>query len=451
MDGADPYSQFVPGSPAIFQAPDKKSTLSELIEGDIRELTASRFGKLAVQKLKSLSIVERFSPDPNAQIVRITDKSEENVALIFHSPIIWFLNNVSITFCSAFTFQPYLHQCENVGPRTTRMHGENAVTISSFLELLEALRTKASLNLRERDEVTFLGSRFDLCERVEGARRLIVAHELGHICLLAHKEMSDLFVDERRFIEQVLRPHLADLPGEVRENWIDECCCDVFGVMLTLMRHLEQLSAAKQSNDPGVRWIINRIVNTVLGITLLFKQYAYFDLVRFANSSANGSLNSFRREFAHRKYPPSEIRLTLVMHFVRQLCPWAVECERMKVFQATIEEFEEMVTSYFDVDWEGSDEFRLMEPGKTPRFRSRADVNAHMDRFYNIDEYIEAMGKLQFNAHDMMRITQSEFQFKFCEEWRKYRARPDRVGAEKRGGKQGRTWADRFRGWLKRF
>jgi hypothetical protein len=132
-----------------------------------------------------------------------------------------------------------------------------------------------------------LGSPYNYCEQVDGARRFLLGHEIGHsVFRMTDQAAVSAYVQE--FVAQLKLPHQA-----LDSLWIEELLCDWFSLNAIFATYAE---AALEGP------MLYELENALIGILTFF---AVFDMV-------NGA---FVADSPIHSHPPPLVR----MEFIREL------------------------------------------------------------------------------------------------------------------------------------
>jgi hypothetical protein len=261
-----------------------------------------------------LAFVEIAGPSPVAQVLTVSRDAKPDLHVIgFRSPLLHFCHAV---FSKAMMLMATYQGCDCLEEHKhilMRDEYSDTALLAGFFNDIEMLFDRKRLFVPIQPE--HWAEPYDYCGRVEGARRFILAHELGHI----------VWNDPSR------RPgpghgvaHIID-PSHP-ERWTEELWCDGFAIQVILAAYgTEKLSD-------------NRLYSAeddVLGI-LTFT--TIMDIVEVVLHKTNALSTS--------EYPPFALRETLVREAIKMhpLCAGSFEFQsavvrvwrRLKVFSRYI-------------------------------------------------------------------------------------------------------------------
>ncbi len=232
-----------------------------------------------------LVFAEAAVPTPNAFHLEVDDDRTVYHSIVFHSPLIHFLNSA---FSKIFVLMHDNRYAESL-PSDRHLFDESEY---SDTNLLACLFNDVELLFREeRLYVPFAPSHaatpYDYCEWVEGARRFVLAHELGHAMYSSSQKPKD--------IEDLIP---AGTLGIDVETWHEEYWCDAFGV-LSILRAYE----GRDLNTPGGE--LYECQNSLIG-TLLF-----FTIVNIVDSVLGNHLTPSP------SHPPAKARRDVIRQIIK--------------------------------------------------------------------------------------------------------------------------------------
>lgn len=278
-----------PREPGFEDYPADAKPLSMLIGEDVDYLSTVH-GLLA--QAPPLSIVEAFSPDVNAQLIRAeVDGKARNLA-VFHTPVIYLINSFFSKLDILNASDVYAGCMDEHRPLMEGDDYDDLNLIAAIYRDMEVMVDRSFV--RKPLEPPFLGSPFDLCERVEGARRFVVAHEISH-SFVDHPFAQDTM--------NTFRTNLTGSMGEVLsprqiEHWAEELWCDESAVAALNFLYKDEL------DDPAT---LHRATNALQGVITFFFMLYLLEI-------------GFKRDLkvlfgAH--FPPVELRYKAVRESIK--------------------------------------------------------------------------------------------------------------------------------------
>jgi hypothetical protein len=194
--------------------------LPELLWRDYEYL--KRGLKSTIDVEKTLFLFENFGPTPEAQNIKVKYQNGIFNSIIFRTPLVYFLNSVFSKIFIVTSF--YQHAgClpEHDGILGSDDYSDESL-IAGIYNDIEVFFDK-SLITQEISPPHFADP-YDYCERVEGVRRFILAHEIGHT--IHTREISEV-------IFNTLSSTFA-LNSSTLRLWAEEIWCDVFALATIL-------------------------------------------------------------------------------------------------------------------------------------------------------------------------------------------------------------------------
>jgi len=226
----------------------KHSSISDLLRQDYEYLAASPKFTILRSLASQIRFYETERAVPNAGIVTLHLPDKLAFAIVFNSQMISLLN---ATFSKIYIIT---HDFRHAGciPKFDDQMQEPAYMDTQLL--LGIFRDLEDLFVNEEPYVLVnpphLASPYDYCERVDGARRFIVGHEIAHIFYEGSK--SAIEVDMERF---------KTLDPRIKEAWERELWCDALGLNFLMGR----------SEDPKLTGVaLYEMENALVGILTYF-------------------------------------------------------------------------------------------------------------------------------------------------------------------------------------
>lgn len=258
----------------------------------LRDLLAQDFfylslGSAALQELRDRYIFAEVAlRQPDALCLELPLRDGPAFVVAFHSPLLYLINS-SLSKIGLLIWDEWYGDCLPEDVKTVLSHAYSTHgLLAAFFNDIEVLFDAKRLYLPFQPN--HIGSPFNYCEQVEGARRFVLAHELGHS--LYHHELrphaieasveSDAENSQCRSAESVgdrlLEPweetmaEIRAIDARRRKRTHEERWCDAFA-----MRTILSIYEGRQLTDPE-RF---ELENTLVGIMMLFFLYEVVEVV----------------------------------------------------------------------------------------------------------------------------------------------------------------------------
>lgn len=266
--------------------PPLPKLLATLIGEDAAFLT-SMHGLLS--NIEPVGIIEANSQEPNAQLIRIKQGDAERSIIAFHTPIIWYMN-AFFTKLDLLNGLDIYSGC--LAEHRKDMESERYSDISLIVQIYDEMEVLVNREFFKRPiSPPFLGSPFDVCERVEGARRFVVAHELSHA--VADQPFAQKITAAYR---KMLMESLGDaLSAERIAHWAEELWCDESGVAALNFLYFDQL------DDPAQ---LHQATNALQGVITFFFMMHLLEA-------------AFERKLMSHNFPPVAVRYESIRHVIK--------------------------------------------------------------------------------------------------------------------------------------
>lgn len=238
--------------PGFDPYPIAAKPLSTLILKDIDHLTTLHG---ILENGPALSVIEAFSQSVNAQIISADVGGHARNLIVFHTPLVYLLNSF-FSKLDILNADDVYAGC--IDEHRALMEGEaydDLQLIAGIYRDIEVLVDRSFI--RKPLDPPYLGSPFDLCERVEGARRFIVAHEISHT-FIDHPFAQNAMATYRANLTQSMGTALS--PQQI-EHWAEELWCDESAIAALNFLYKDQLG------DPAT---VHRVTNGLQGVITFF-------------------------------------------------------------------------------------------------------------------------------------------------------------------------------------
>ena len=156
--------------------------LQELLREDFRYL--SRGLTSLADRAGQFAFVEIAGPDPNAYVVRAEQFDLPFHIICFRSPLLYFLHS---SYSKLFILTHSSRHADCLPEHDPVMDGEEYSDTSLLAGLFNDIECLFDLRyLSLPINPPHLADPFEYCERVEGARRFVLGHEIGHAVYPSH-------------------------------------------------------------------------------------------------------------------------------------------------------------------------------------------------------------------------------------------------------------------------
>jgi hypothetical protein len=264
----------------------KKEKLSNLLYDDFKYLSKS---SMIPENLKdNIFFLQVHAPNPNAQVLELNYCDESKYVILFRTPLIYFLHS----FYSKFNIltSPYTH-AECLPMHDSVMNSESYSDFSLWLKIFQDFEVFFyKSKIVSPISPPHLASPYNYCEAIEGARRFLLAHEIGH--LIYSRDSNNELVTH--FIE-------IGLDKQIAEKYAEELWCDSFA--------LKTILSIYEESSGSLLW---ELENTLHGILLFFSA---FDLVEVSLSgcgyfSFDRLPPGIRKEYMQRLIYSEDVKLS---------------------------------------------------------------------------------------------------------------------------------------------
>ena len=278
--------------------------LSEVLAHDVNYLRRS--GQLPEKLVSNIHFFEMYAATQNSFFLKVPIVKSEAYAIIFSAAMICFVHSLFSKFNLLFSTtktSECLPQHDNILQSSD--YSDEALLAGIYNDLEVFYRREL---IRKPITPFHYGDPYNYCEQAEGARRFILAHEIGHLAFLLEPDLIPIKKSE--FCE-VLNKTLSDpatwhdksegfekIGGEAAKcaaNWTEELGCDAFAMRTILQNYPE--SAIQGS-------VQFELENCLVGIMMLL---VTFDLVETALG--------LKWSITH---PPAHMRLTFIKTTIRE-------------------------------------------------------------------------------------------------------------------------------------
>lgn len=399
------------------------TTLTKLIIPEIRRLASDPALASISSYFDRLVVLENHVPDPDAQILR-SPYDNRRLLLIFHSPVIHFMNSFFADYGCCLSFYNFHKSFEY------RVASENLFSfcegsyINDILESGEVVASREHITRGNRIQRCY--SPIDLCQRVEGGRLFLIAHELAHILHDIQKEVSPSREAEgRRIIAQDGDAYFGHkLSDEQIYHYEVETFCDAVAAHVVFRRayqdYIESLSGDERTGRYGFR----KLVNNICGIALLFVMYEVFSVAVSSISESTDYTAILKAKENALLHPAPRHRLPFVGQHIRIHEDWNWQVQQaarvlVSDFNRTIGPFLQRVWDFVDAGEKAQaanftpEKFR---EGQRPR--SLWDVRQMFKTLkdgWQLKEIREVAGSVEMANQEIYQLGMSDFQERFCE------------------------------------
>lgn len=300
-----------------------KKRLFELLYTDLAYLCK---GRPELKQLEGqLVLCEISGPNPNACLLALKINGKTHSIICFRGSLIHFLHSAySKIFILTHNYQhaDCLPMYDSL--ITTEQYSDTNL-LASFFNDIECLFNLNYLSLPINPP--HIVNPFEYCERVEGTRRFILGHEVGHVvydsnqdwacvdnsllpdvnlevCILLAGRMSqNNIIDPHGFnayewIDDVMH-HAAIVHknNRIRKYWVEELWCDSFSLLTILQIYKEQVLEGPP---------LFEIENTLIGILTYFTVMDIIEIVLHKNKVINPT-----------HHPPSFLRVQAIRKLIK--------------------------------------------------------------------------------------------------------------------------------------
>jgi hypothetical protein len=403
-------------------AEDRKTELpmADLIARDINQLLLDpQLGSIK-DAIDRLVIVEDFAPSPDAKIFTSPEIAGSAV-MVFHSPLIYFLNSFFATYACFSSFSEF------------HAAFELQVVSQGLFDLVEELNIKqilddaacvASREIIMERQILQCFSPIDVSERIEGARFFIAAHELAHVLLRtsAAPEYYKWFERACEAVSKAGRQFTGyDLTREQIEHLVAEMWCDCVAMNAILRRESLMFLVMQDYGEKVGRFALRRTVNTLCGIALLFAMYEVFSVAVISRAGADYTAALERIEGTS-LHPAARLRFSALRDY-------ADDHDRYngvlaKAANPWIAEFCNSIWPFFETLWRFADPEAIADARNfTPeKFRSGTEPTFwHMREMFKnlepwtLDEVMAVTKAVEIRDGQVHQLALSEFQEKLCQ------------------------------------
>jgi hypothetical protein len=229
-------------------------TKGELHLGEIFKRDLESLGPLvdSLQVADVLFLGELYSQEVTASAI---SSNSGSAGIVINTPLVYFLNS----FFSKYS----IISSHTVGAGCLEEHEEvmasdaysDAAILSSIFNEAEVFYNKQFI--RKPISPPYMGAPYDPCERVEGARRFIILHEIGHLLADRWRAQGDEGID---IFKNNLTKNGMPMSPEQAESWAIELWCDEFAV-----RTFNQVYKDRLADDE----VLYESANQTCGVLLL--------------------------------------------------------------------------------------------------------------------------------------------------------------------------------------
>jgi hypothetical protein len=273
--------------PTFLNVKRREMHLGELLKKDLEHL-ASLIDTLHVAE--NLFVGELYSQDVTASSISSVSGFS---AILVNTPLVYFLNSFfsKYSIISSYTVGgDCLEEHEKI------MSGEeykDPYILASLFKEAEVFFNKTFVRMPIKPR--YLGTPYDLCEHVEGARRFIIFHEIGHFLAEQWQKNGD---DGISIFERNLRDMRLMITEEQIKKWAVELWCDEFATRSFNQFYMHRL------DDEQVQ---HEATNGTCGALLLFFMLHFLEK----------GFKTFHKMSV--MYPPAKLRYTVVRETLKGL------------------------------------------------------------------------------------------------------------------------------------
>jgi len=211
--------------------------------------------------------------------------------MVFHTPIIWYVNSFFQKFHIMAASDIYADCLEMHKSRMKEAAYDDLHIVNAIFADMEVLFKREFIT--QGIKLEYLGSPYDLCEQVIGARQFVVSHEVAH--LVVNNTGGDEGIP---LFQNNLLKAMPDLLNDTQARaWAIELWCDEFAIRTLNQLYLSMPAGQRRQDIVG---------NALRGILLFL-----FMLYIMEQSLGTHDTNL--------PYPPATFRYQLVCNTVRQL------------------------------------------------------------------------------------------------------------------------------------
>jgi hypothetical protein len=260
--------------------------LRELLWRDYEFLA---MGEPSLRSPKGCYILEEVSgPKPHSEYIKLEVEGVLHHVILFHSPLLYFVHSAFSKIITMLEIEP------DVLPEHRRMLSETAYSdvslLAALLNDIEIFFNSAAI--RTELAPPHLVSPYDFCEFIDGARRFLLAHEIGH----AHfHETEDSDYTKMLFMENM------SLDQDTAAAWTEELWCDQFAILTILDIYEDCHSRGELTGELQFEF-----ENALNGIILLF---AVLELAEIAVEGDRQSTPT---------HPPYDFRLAVLRGLIKE-------------------------------------------------------------------------------------------------------------------------------------
>jgi hypothetical protein len=263
------------------------SRLRDVLQQDLEFLSR---GEPSLKSPKAPYLfAEVAAPLPQSEYLRISRADTAYNVILFRSPFLHFIHSGFSKFLMLMQHRRDEGCLEEDIPAVMAEPYSDRSLLLTLLSDLEVFYKHKRLFVPTTPR--HLSAPYDYCELVEGARRFLVGHEIGHAHYFPTPEMINLAC---AITEQ------GNVPLETAHAWGQEIWCDQFALYTILDIYEDAYRGGRWSES-----LHYELQNTLTGILLMFA------LLEFAQIALK------QRRTISKVHPPADMRLRLARCYIK--------------------------------------------------------------------------------------------------------------------------------------